>query len=373
MNTHVIAFPGDGEEPTAPWVWRGTVPSLDGLRGISIALVVVHHAVMAWGWSGSGIAGFVGVDIFFVISGFLITLLLLRENRRTGTVSLRNFYFRRACRILPAYVVFLLVLLALQPDGVPLSPRNWLALLTYTVNFTGGPWEISHVWSLCVEEHFYLLWPLVVLLLGPRRAWIAAVVCILVTPLIRLAVVGLAPGSLDLIKSTPSRMDTIAAGCCLAYLATNPSTFRRLQFSPKKSALLATALVLVLLASKVLLNRVGDSYLVIYPSINAIALAVLAWLCVNHGDTIFGRILSSAPLVGLGLLAYSIYIWHKLFITPNSSCWACEWPVNLAMSGLAALASYFLIEKPFLRLKDRLGRTRRSEPGVCAAENGPPT
>src|SRR5262245_56876014 len=95
------------------WVLKGHVPSLNGLRGVSIALVVVHHQVLAWGQGGSGIAGFIGVDVFFVISGFLITLLLLREERRTKTVSLRSFYFRRACRILPAYAAFLLVLLAL--------------------------------------------------------------------------------------------------------------------------------------------------------------------------------------------------------------------------------------------------------------------
>jgi peptidoglycan/LPS O-acetylase OafA/YrhL len=337
---------------TSRWLWHGKIPSLDGLRGISILAVAVHHGMMACGWSGTGILGFVGVDIFFVISGFLITLLLLREHRRTAAISITGFYFRRACRILPAYAAFL-VALALLRSQVPLAARDWLTLLTYTVNFTHVPWEISHVWSLCVEEHFYLLWPLVVVAGGRNGAWRASLACLIIAPVVRALVIHFGPDALDVAKSTPCRIDTLAAGCALACLVTDPRNAELFSLSRGKAALFAGGLLVALLAFKAILIVVGQEFLTIYSSLNALALAGLVWLAVSHSDSLVGRVLNTRLLASIGVLSYSLYIWHKLFITPHHVGWWTDWPANVVILAVTSLLSYFAIERPFLLLKDR--------------------
>src|SRR5690349_14026649 len=117
--------------------------------------------------------GALGVQLFFIISGFLITWLMLREDERSGRVNLKHFYIRRALRILPAYLALLAVIAVLQAcTSLTIPPRAWLGNLTFTANYLGGqPWVSDHLWSLSVEEQFYLLWPcmFVVLRLGTRR------------------------------------------------------------------------------------------------------------------------------------------------------------------------------------------------------------
>jgi peptidoglycan/LPS O-acetylase OafA/YrhL len=167
------------------------IPSLDGIRALSIAMVV------AWHLSSSGSApwlgqlwridsGNLGVRIFFVISGYLITSLLLAEHARTGTVSLRRFYFRRACRIMPAFYVFLgAMALAAALHLVPMSHAALLRAATYSSNYLGTGWTLGHSWSLAVEEQFYLLWPSLIVLLGVRRSFIGAALVLLMSPLFR--------------------------------------------------------------------------------------------------------------------------------------------------------------------------------------------
>ena len=151
------------------WLSRGRIPSLDGVRAIAILLVLYAHADIP-GHSAfmlaaiKGRCGFLGVQLFFVLSGFLITALMLRERERTGGVSRAGFYMRRALRILPAYIAYLAVVAIMPPMADHrLTRSDWLSALTYTVNFhpLPLPMAISHAWSLSVEEHFYLLWPLV--------------------------------------------------------------------------------------------------------------------------------------------------------------------------------------------------------------------
>ena len=197
------------------WLHSGSVPSLDGLRAVSISMVIVGHASLAWHGHGLGRLGGIGVDLFFVISGFLITLLLLRERRRNGSISLRAFYVRRCWRILPAYLVFLGALFVLSVFGVvDLTERDWAGALTYTVNFRPGTsWVMGHLWSLSVEEHFYLLWPVLLLLLGPARACALAALYVVTAPVVRLLIWRLGCRALDVDYCTPARMDTIAVGC----------------------------------------------------------------------------------------------------------------------------------------------------------------
>src|SRR5262245_51790762 len=143
----------------------GYHPALDGLRGVAILAVMIYH-------SGLGRGGYLGVDVFFALSGFLITTLLCDEYAATGTIAFRKFYARRALRLLPALVVFVAVWLAVL--YATLEPRFWafvtgfgLAVLFYVANWV-GIWVLplgvfGHTWSLAIEEQFYVLWPLVIL------------------------------------------------------------------------------------------------------------------------------------------------------------------------------------------------------------------
>ncbi|MGH9888077.1 MAG: acyltransferase family protein, partial [bacterium] len=132
--------------------------------------------------------GDIGVRAFFVLSGFLITTLLLRERARDGTISLRGFYLRRALRIFPAFYAYLAVLIVLRAAGTIAPSNSDLAFAgTYTMNFHAErAWQVGHLWSLSVEEQFYLAWPLTLIVLGTRRALILALAAIAVAPLVRM-------------------------------------------------------------------------------------------------------------------------------------------------------------------------------------------
>jgi peptidoglycan/LPS O-acetylase OafA/YrhL len=170
------------------------LPSLDGLRAVSIALVIGSHAIGMFGvppWLQPLtfiINGGLGVRIFFCISGFLITYLLLQERKRTGSIDLKSFYVRRALRIVPANYLFIAVLVAISLAGwIKIPTCNLLTAITYTKNYgCGGPLE-GHLWSLAVEEQFYLLWPFaVVCCSAPRALTIACLLC-LIAPISRAA------------------------------------------------------------------------------------------------------------------------------------------------------------------------------------------
>src|ERR1700728_1401265 len=173
-----------------------SIPSLDGLRAISILLVVVAHSsenFSRWIKLPLGtylLFGHLGVSVFFVISGFLITSLLLKEWNATGTVGLKRFYVRRAFRIFPPFYLYLGIILVLVLAGVfHTSLRAFFFAAIYCTDYYLGPgsWFVGlqHIWSLSVEEQFYLLWPAALLLLGKRKAVYLAGFLILISPLLR--------------------------------------------------------------------------------------------------------------------------------------------------------------------------------------------
>ena len=178
------------------------IPSLDGLRAVSVGMVIAAHLsevvaqkipfIPLWLYAAWGS---LGVQTFFVISGFLITLILLKELNATGTISLGRFYFRRALRIFPAFYVYLAAGLALTLAGVFAGkPSAFLIAGTYTTNYLGldSP-LLEHTWSLSLEEQFYLLWPAALLLLGTRKGIKLATWLILLSPLSRIVTYYLAP------------------------------------------------------------------------------------------------------------------------------------------------------------------------------------
>ena len=162
-----------------PTASSGRYLALDGLRAIAILLVLVSHLQgtpgfpsMPQGFWHLGNLGNLGVRIFFVLSGFIITHLLLREEARTGRASLAAFYRRRAYRILPPLLVFMVAMLGLRSLGVVnFATFRWIRTLFFLGNVgTDGTWTLGHLWSLAVEEQFYLLWPVLLVGLGRRGA-----------------------------------------------------------------------------------------------------------------------------------------------------------------------------------------------------------
>ncbi|MBV8557260.1 MAG: acyltransferase [Planctomycetaceae bacterium] len=346
------------------------IPSIDGLRAVSIGLVLVWHSGLRPGnvapafrplvWVTMN--GPLGVSIFFVISGFLITTLLLKEADETGGISLRDFYVRRACRILPACYAFLGTLLVLKGLGmVPISLKGWLSAVVFVRNYLvpveGQDFHNAHCWSLSLEEQFYLLWPLGLILLGRRRAiWLAAGL-IAAAPLSRVITYFVLPNKRpDIIYMTHTRVDTLMFGC-LAALLSDSDAFRGALRRAFAFRLPLLAVFWVMVVSPLLWEAFYGRYLftVRYTLEGLGIVLVLLWV-VERPKSLVGRLLNSRPLVHLGILSYSIYLWQQLFIFKS-------FKFTLLPLLLVAECSYFLIERPFLRLRKRfLHRGRTSYP-----------
>jgi peptidoglycan/LPS O-acetylase OafA/YrhL len=345
------------------WLGSGRIPSLDGLRAIAVFLVLLIHASRTRGFPDQAILkaisrrGYVGVDVFFVISGFLITILILRELDRTERLSIVRFFARRGLRIIPAYATLLLAVAALQAAGLAqLRGRDWLAAFTYTTNFIQHPaWEIGHSWSLSIEEHFYLVWP-VLLAIAPRTGGVSALGCMGFCFAARWAILFLWPAQTQMAELwTFTRIDTIATGCLLAHLAWSERWRPYLdRYCANGNAVAATGLILT--GSLAVSGYSGKFSVGIAYSLNAVCIALLAWAAMRRADTVVGRILNHRFLISVGVASYSLYLWQQLFLQPESTQPWCVFPLNLVLAVLVALLSYRMIERPFLFLKGRLDR-----------------
>lgn len=363
MTTHPSHH---SDPPPPPWLAAGEVPSLNGLRAAAVGLVLFAH--FAGPYAPAPLArqmstlGWVGVDLFFVVSGFIITTLLLRERDRAGRVSLRAFYLRRALRLLPAYYAYLLAVGLTWPGG--LTERDWVGVLTYTQNFTPGlgSWPVAHFWSLSLEEHFYLAWPAALVVLGPRGAVRLAAAVVALSPALRAAALRALPS--DPTTGHPAafltwcRADTIAAGCLLAF-AVRTTGGRRLLARLDRRPLVHTVLaVAVVIGTWSALPVLQAPFRPFYFTAQAAGLATLVWLAVARPASPAGRLLNSRPVAWVGLLSYSLYVWQQPFSHPAGRAWWQGVPVGLGLAVGCALLSRCLVEKPFLRVKDRLGTSR---------------
>jgi peptidoglycan/LPS O-acetylase OafA/YrhL len=332
----------------------GRISSLDGLRAISIVFVFfghidgTRHASQLFHWLP--FAEF-GVRVFFVLSGFLITSLLLKELEVTQKISLKNFYMRRVFRIFPASYTYILVILILaELHAIFLNAHDMLHAVTYTSNYYNGrSWYVGHLWSLSVEEQFYLLWPLTLGLSGRRHGmWIAAWVCLLV-PFIRAAEFHyIAASRVGMGAWFETAADCLAIGCLLAGTRDWLSGQRRyIQFLSSKFFVIVP---IVILGLNYLHPPLRYKYTLLWPAVNlGIALCIDA--CIRFPDNVVGRFLNWRPVVFVGVLSYSLYLWQQPFLDRNVSSFFTAFPFNVVFAFFTALASYYLIEKPFLRLK----------------------
>jgi len=357
----------------------GHLPTLDGVRGVAILLILGHHLLAPIG-SLRFRATFVdslwiGVDLFFVLSGFLITRILLAA--RDKPRCFRNFYLRRALRIFPLYYAFLAALglaawlspAAIDHEGAITRSLPWVA--GYATNiFIALRAEfltplLNPLWSLAIEEHFYLLWPLLIFLL-PRRALIAACIGLIVAPLLlRLAFASSLPSG-TLHTLTPFRIDTLAAGSLVAVL------MERGPWPAWAAKLLAAILTLTLLLLGLIWIRGGGlqwNNSIMQPglySILAIFFAALLAAMLQPGlAPEAGRLLSHPVLRFFGTYSYSLYLVNVPALilaglivdaTPLAETRIGPMARSLLGLGLAvalAMATWHLLEKHCLRLKSR--------------------
>lgn len=360
---------GAGRAPTgrvaaAPAHFR----PLDGLRGVAVAAVLCFHTGANW-----APGGFFGVDVFFVLSGFLITTLLLRERDRNTRVSLGRFYARRALRLLPAVVAVCAFVLIHGPQLPGAANVRGLHYGVLGTLFYFSNWQSAlnllplyglteHTWSLAIEEQFYLLWPPVLALMFWRR-WSRVRLLVVLVALVSATVVwravlwqsGASPSRVY--YGSDMRADALLIGCALAVAAYYWGLPAWLGHG-------AVPAGLALLAAVGFVAR-QDGWL--YDgglTLVALAAAALIAAVVAAPQSPAARLLSLAPLRGLGRISYGLYLWHwPIYLILSPGRLGLPWlPTQLVRAGVSiavAVGSYLLIERPFLQLRHRF---RASEP-----------
>lgn len=338
------------------------IPSLDGLRALSVLMVVAAHVngslarlipfIPFWLYL---VWGALGVQTFFVISGFLITHLLLKELNATRTISLKHFYFRRALRIFPAFYVYLAVCLAVTLAGwVPGNLRAFLVAGTYTWNYLGGGSELLvHTWSLSLEEQFYLLWPAALVFLGTRKSIKLAVWVILLSPVSRVVTYFLMPNHRALLNAMlHTGLDSIMFGCLLAILWRDVRFNQRVQPFVRGWVAACAAAFCLVLGPVFLGARFRGSYGLVFGfTLNAICLSLILLYVVRIPNSPAGRLLNTPVLRHLGVISYSLYLWQEMFTGENSVRF---FPWSLPAILACAELSYWVVERPFLRLRNHL-------------------
>jgi peptidoglycan/LPS O-acetylase OafA/YrhL len=320
------------------------IPSLDGLRATSISLVLAGHwAELRYHSDVAGAFANLGVRIFFVISGYLITTLLLKEHDQTSTICLRKFYVRRAYRILPAALAFMLPVFVIFWHELQWYHIAAAVLYLANCDFT-HPWFLGHLWSLSVEEQFYFLWPGVLKKCFRYRLTILLGV-VLLAPVYRIVCHFLQlRGRAD--ETFPAVADVLATGCLLALVQ---FVMPQIKARWAVSMLIPVALVPIYLGLRHF-HITALLLFVLWPLMH-LSIAGLLLHVVQHPY----RILNVQPVMWLGRISYSLYLWQQLFLYGTRPR-----PWYFVVFALAlASASYYLVEQPMLRLRERKSTVRK--------------
>lgn len=370
------------------------VPELDGLRGIAIILVIIHHQLTPFSLAG----GFLGVDLFFVLSGFLITGLLLTEFDKTKTISLPKFYMRRVLRLGPALFLYLLGCLIVTWHTQLIAITRELKLvgiaLAYSTNWRMAfGWDTSLdptaiIWSLSIEEQFYLAWPLLFfccLKLKLRRSHIITGLAVIILSIMAHRVLLMSAGAAltRLYYGTDTRADALLVGCLFALLPGSFQAEPRPRVPPPGSpAGVGRSGRTLGINARTWIN--GKTWL------NLAGILAAAGLCYLFASSSFGALFlyrggytgvalltgilifavtnaSSSPMSLLALtlrlrllrwfgkISYGLYLWHWLVVRSTSFYYLGYWEpwARLALAVGIASASFYLVEKPFTRMKTR--------------------
>lgn len=326
------------------------MPALDGLRGVAVLLVFVGHTMPS-----SPFPGGVGVDSFFVISGFLITAILLREYGRDGSLNLRRFYVKRLLRLYPPLIALVVVTtafaFALDTSVFKAGARGIIALLylgnvvTTVSDLPMG--HLNHTWSLAMEEQFYLLWPLVLLVLL-RRRWTPRRIVLALVMIVVASMVGWVFTADEFPYNPLTKVYGLLLGGIVAVLHHEGLRVG----SPAAWTAVVVGLVTIVLGS---LGVLGEAFS--HPIVTLASAVLVPYVADDRG--LLNTVLTNAPLVRIGVISYAFYLWHfpvllvLLFHSPLP-VWV-NGTVGLVVSlGLSSLSMRF-IERPALRVKDRIG------------------
>lgn len=354
---------------------KGHIPALDGFRGIGILLVLVYHYSLSASafdldnWvTAIGTAGWSGVDMFFVLSGFLITGILYDAKGKEH--YFRNFYARRTLRIFPLY--YFATLLVFAVDLIwrhdMLGGMNPLWFIFYVANFQlaieGGGSFIDHFWSLAIEEQFYLFWPFVVLALSRAQLMAVAALLIVLSPLIRVLLVAQGVPELAVYTVTPARLDSLAMGALIAMLARGPEGVRpyfRLAVALGCAATLAFMILIIQRhetdwKDPVMVTAGISLVIMIFGS------GLILTLCLRP----LQALLELPILRWFGRYSYGIYVWHPIinvlilhspitasFGEMTQAKGALLLVTAFVCSLLVSVLSYKWLESPLLQLKHR--------------------
>lgn len=339
------------------------IPALDGIRAIAILLVLFSHCVIydqfTWLHNIGKELGYLGVSIFFVLSGYLITRLLIKEEERFESISLKNFYIRRSFRLLPALWIYLLVVFFLWLKG--LLPNNpWHSFVTsvlYIRNLIGHGSATDHLWSLSVEEQFYFLWPIILIIFSKQnyRRLIFVLITIFIIVAWRFYAITHNLASFgDIYIRTDFRLDSPLLGCALA-LIERKNLISSLNSSPFLSDLWLVSSTFLIGCWTLIQLKFGNFWGISSTLVSLLG-CILIYSQIYSPNGFGNKILASPPLVFIGKISYGLYLWQALFLyntTLEPLGFLRVFPVNLLLTFLCGLTSYFVIEKPFLKIKDK--------------------
>jgi peptidoglycan/LPS O-acetylase OafA/YrhL len=336
------------------------IPSLDGIRAVAIGLVIISHFSKDYGWGDPLDLGSLGVRIFFVISGFLITGLLLKEMDGEGRIDLARFYFRRTLRIFPAFYFYLLCMLVLSLfGGADLSFSAALPALTYTSNYVQSlhP-DVAHTWSLATEEQFYLIWPAALFLAGRKRRAVAVLLLLIIVASLSSRLL-----TRQLGHSVPAFFNTpIGVGCLLAL--TQERLRRVTAYRAWLGAPWGALVPIVFLVANVPGWHVAGAREALLSLLQNLSIALWLDWAVSNGGSLSGRLLNARAMVIIGVGSYSLYLWQQPFLgllyTEPTLLLKGPWRIlaepwaRLGCIVACTLFSYLLVERPLMRIRSRL-------------------
>jgi peptidoglycan/LPS O-acetylase OafA/YrhL len=369
----------------------GYQPGLDGIRGLAVVAIMMFHSFVLWpDIYGKVMPGaYITVNLFFVLSGFLITSLLLTERERRSRVSFTSFYQRRALRLFPALAVLLIVFTAyvfiMHRDSIvdELSAVGWIAI--YTSNWAQWSGRFSnlyvslslgHTWTLSVEEQFYLLWPVLLVFMLGLRARLRTIGWILVAGVVfvtverawltsRVAIpFGASSASAAGIYErtigirTDLRADTLLLGALAAVVLHNGyRSGRAMRVAGSVSLLILILVSLFVQPDARWMYAWGFTIVDVAAAVLCVAVLDTAWRA--------GSVFRTGPAAWLGRLSYALYLWHlPVFVAFSVDATALSLGARVALAWIVtfalATASYYFVETPFLRLKDRLSERARA-------------
>lgn len=366
------------------------IPTLDGWRAIAISLVLFGHGYpslqRAFGlpdfFELNVPLGAFGVEIFFALSGYLITTKLLQEEQRDGAANIRQFYIRRFFRILPAALLLVLAVCLLSFAGVlpPVSFGRIASTALFFANYSDAQFSyyLDHFWSLAVEEHFYLIWPTVFAVCAKKNRLKVAIISALLIVLwqtISWKFQITTSHPLKYLHRTDIAADSIMWGVALAIAASQPALERWLRHAARPPVWLALAGLSVFGAFYPFSDWKSHAVMMTIERIT-VPLAIYGTVIGYRG--IVGQLLDSPPLRWIGRISYSLYLWQQLFLVmwdqylaSGAFVWLQTFPMNFVAAFACAVASYKFVETPLIELGRRLSRTKMQSSYANVASTSP--